>query len=91
MKFIIRGNLKNSKIKHLHICNKELINYNGFGHKNKIKVIHMTEPDYYYYYIDHNYIKSTEEFFNKINRGDIFRNDIKYLMHKASKYFSKVN
>ncbi len=89
VKFIIRGRLKNIKIKHLHICNKELVNCNGFGHKNKIKIIYTTEPDYYYYYIDHYYSKSTEEFINKINRGDIFRNDIKYLMHKVTKYFSQ--
>ena len=88
VKFIIRGHLKNIKIKHIHTCNKKLINCNGFGHKNKIKNNHYTtEPDYKYYYIDHYYSKSTKEFINKLNRGDIFRNDIENLMKRIKKYF----
>ena len=87
VKFIIKGNITNIGINHLHVGNKKLRNCNGFGHPNKIKNIFTTEPDYKYYYIDHYYTKSTEEFINKINRGDIFNNSTEYFLHKVHKYY----
>ena len=86
VKFIIRGHLNNFKINHVHTGSKKLINCNSFGHKNKIHGNHATELDFNNY-IDHYYSKSTEEFINKINRGDILNNSTKYFMHKIKKYF----
>ena len=89
VKFIIKGHIKKIKIKflHLHYGTKKLINCNGFGHKNKINKAFTTEPDYNYYYIDHYYTKSTEEFINKITRGDLYDNSKEHMLGKIKKYF----
>ena len=51
-----------------------------------------TEKDYKYYYIDHYFSKSTEEFINKINKGDAaFNINERYNMHRIWKYFSQSN
>ena len=91
IKFIIRGNIKNVIIKNLHKCNDELVNCNGFGHRNKIHNVHFsTEPDLKYYYINHYFSKSTEEFINKMKRGDAYITDYKkYQMIRVIKYFSQ--
>ena len=86
VKSIIRGHLNNIKINHVHVGSKKLINCNSYGHRNKIHGNHATELDFIYY-IDHYYSKSTEEFINKINRGDILNNSTTYFMHKIKKYF----
>ena len=92
VKFIIRGNIKNITINHLHSGNEKLRNCNGFGNRNKIrKNIFTTEPDYKYFYIDHYYSKSTEEFINKINRGDPFKITKNHYMHRIEKYYLQSN
>jgi len=92
VKFIIRGNISNIKIKNLHYGNKNLRNCNGFGHQNKIiKNIFTSEPDFKYYYIDHFYSKSTEEFINKITRGDASKDVLKNNMHRVKKYYLQSN
>ena len=93
VKSIIRGHIRNLKILKLHTSNDKLINCNGFGHKNKIFKIFSTERDYKYYYIDHFYSKSTEEFINKLNRGDLYKVSIDYYLEKINKYYlqSKFN
>ena len=49
-----------------------------------------TEPDYKYYYIDHYYSKSTEEFIFKINnRGSALYNNIEFVYNRLDKYFSE--
>ena len=62
MKFILKGHIHKIVIDNIHTCNGNITNCNGFGHKNKINLIYSTEPDKEYYYIDHFYSKSTEEF-----------------------------
>ena len=92
VKSIIRGHLKKYiKINRLHLSTKRLVNCNGFGHKNKIRQAIATEPDVKLYYIDHYYSKSTEEFINKLNRGDLYKKSKKYLMHKIRKYYLQSN
>ena len=91
VKSILRGHIPKIRINHLHQCNNKLINCNGFGHKNKIKSIFTTEPDFKYYYIDHYYSKSTEEFINKLKRGDLYKTSINYYMHKIKKYYLQNN
>ena len=70
VKFIIKGNISKVKIFNQHYCNHKLKNCNGFGKKNTISYIHTKNPDYKYYYIDHFFSKSTEEFIDKIKKGD---------------------
>ena len=89
IKSIIRGHIPKLIINHIHQLNDYLKNCNGFGNKNKIVNIFAKEPDYKYYYIDHYYCKSTEEFINKIKRGDLYKNSFNYIMHKINKYFSQ--
>ena len=71
-KTIIRGRIENLKIISLHLLDKNIGRCNGFGKiiKIKKKTTSCEVPDYKYFYIDHFYSKSTEEFINKINKGD---------------------
>ena len=48
-----------------------------------------TENDYKYYYIDHYYSKSTEEFIDKIKKGDAQYRRLSYTLHRIYKYFSQ--
>ena len=63
---------------------------NGFGefnNKEKTKIL-THKPDFQYYYIDHFCFKSTEEFINKLNRGDASLGEGKDVkMKKISWYF----
>ena len=68
VKFILKGHIRKIVIDNIHTCNGNITNCNGFGHKNKINLIYSTEPDKEYYYIDHFYSKSTEEFINKLEQ-----------------------
>ena len=71
-KSIIRGNI-NIKIDDIHNLNKTLLSCNSFGKfnmKDKFAGLLINKTDFKFYYIDHFCFKSTEEFINKINRGD---------------------
>ena len=70
VKTIIRGHLMNRTITDNHFLSKEIKSCNGFGKKSKTLGIISLEPDYDDYYINHYFGKSTEEFVNKIKRGD---------------------
>jgi len=88
VKSILKGNIDN-KIMNPHDLNPTLIGCNGFGKIENTSLI-TNSPDFYYYYIDHYYSKSTEEFANKISKGDVnhgFRNDGINLF-KIKSYFS---
>lgn len=87
VKFMLRGHIPHIIIKNQHFCNKKIPNCNGFGHKNKIKNIYSTEPDKKYYYIDHFYSKSTEEFINKIKSGNSCIVPKNYDYERINKYF----
>jgi hypothetical protein len=74
VKSIIRGNISNFKIAgHCHtshVITDVVKACNGFGKKVELdKDYYMNNADTKYYYIDHFYTKSAEEFVNKINRG----------------------
>ena len=50
------------------------------------------ESDHYYYYIDHYYCKSTEEFVNKLLRGSVaYGNNTDRYMKRLLVYFSMNN
>ena len=88
VKTIIRGHLKHKTIYDNHFLTHNLIGCNGFGKKSKLDGIINKQPDYDSYYINHYFSKSTEEFVNKINRGDILRgNNININNWQMKKYF----
>jgi len=86
VKSIIRGNISDMKIIHQHKINDKYRTCNGFGDIiNQTKELKLFK----YYYFDHFYFKSTEEFIEKINRGDCFFIPSKKLkLHKIKFYFS---
>ena len=74
VKTILRGNIPNftiSKISHTsHIITGSVKGCNGFGKEVKLdKDYCMENSDSKYYYIDHFYTKSLEEFVQKVKRG----------------------
>ena len=71
IKSILRGHLPNIKIECVHKLNGDLKSCDGFGRPTYIKGISTNNPDFEYYYIDHYFCKSTEEFINKVNKGDV--------------------
>ena len=89
VKSIIRGhkNKLKKKIHSSHILSNSLVNCDGFGHRQKRNSIITEKPDYEYYYIDHYYSKSTEEFIQKIQKTNVrwVNPDI---MEKIEIYFS---
>jgi hypothetical protein len=91
VKFILKGHIPNIVIDNMHTCNKNIPNCNGFGNKNKIRDRFSTEPDNKYYYIDHFYSKSTEEFINKLKRGNALTGPKNYDYLRIEKYFQQSN
>ena len=89
IKSIIRGNITDVKIENMHFINKKLINCNGYVKKDKVKNISPTEPDYKDYYIIHYYSKSTEEFIDKIIKGDVYSTTTHHTLHRVEKYFNQ--
>ena len=89
VKFILKGHIPNIVIENIHTCNNNLLNCNGFGHKNKINFIYSTEIDKNNYYIDHFYSKSTEEFINKVKRGNPCIVPEDYDLERIQKYFNQ--
>ena len=92
-KTIIRGNLEGIKMQTTHLLDYKIERCNGFGKKFIPRGIFCIIPDYTYYYIDHYYSKSTEEFINKIKKGDAgfgFNNRFKYLRLNIYFRFNKI-
>jgi hypothetical protein len=88
VKSMIRGHKSKIIINNNHIINSKYSNCDEFGFKKKfINIIHTEKPDYKNYYIDHFYYKSTEEFINKINRGDCFYGNISLSLFWIKRYF----
>jgi hypothetical protein len=74
VKSIIRGNISNFKLVRnthaSHIITNVVKACNGFGKEVQLdRDYNMNKSDTKYYYIDHYYSKSVEEFVNKLNRG----------------------
>ena len=89
IKSILKGKL-NARIKNVHTLNSNLISCDGFGNIKKVQGIMTDEADHYYFYIDHYWSKSTEEFVNKLLRGDVvLGNDLNvHAKNKLDIYFS---
>jgi hypothetical protein len=70
IKSILRGHIPNITIQCVHTLNHKLKSCDGFGHPKEVIGIITKNSDFEYYYIDHYFSKSTEEFINKLNKGD---------------------
>jgi hypothetical protein len=90
-KTILKGKLKKKlKFSSTHTLDSKIGRCNGFGKKIKALGINCKVPDFNYYYIDHFYSKSTEEFINKIKKGDcIFGDNIKNIYPRINFYFAR--
>ena len=93
-KTIIRGNISNFRISSSgdtsHIITDSLETCNGFGKKINITNEHyIINSDAKYYYIDHFYTKSLNEFVEKIKRGSAVNggNEV-YKLFRIIRYFN---
>ena len=91
VKTIIRGHLKNITINQNHILSEKLKACNGFGQKSQVKKIESLNPDYEFNFIRHYYTKSTQEFIEKIFRGDLLRGNAKRIIEWAIEKFFYIN
>ena len=89
VKSIIRGHIKELNIIHNHLGNYNLKTCNNSGIYQKFNSLYTEYPDQKYYYIDHYYSKSTEEFINKIIKGDALRDDKDYIYQRIGRYFNQ--
>ena len=72
-KMILKGNMKNVNFTNPHYLELyDCINCNGFGQSITPRSIHLNRPDHKYFYYDHFYFKSSEEYLHKLNVGDVF-------------------
>ena len=67
-KSILRGHIPNITIYNFHCISDKLQTCDGFGVKRK-----ALQTDYNYYYFKHYYCKSTEEFIEKLKKGDVYK------------------
>ena len=93
LKTIARGSIKRISFHTSHWLDRNITGCNVFGEEvipsKKVKLNNnINEPKFKDYYIDHYCFKSTEEYINKINKGDgIFGFDNETRMHKINLYF----
>lgn len=88
VKTIIRGHIGKINKIDIHRLTKKINGCDGFGKKAQIIGNRNAHPDYKYYYINHYYSKSTEEFVEKLKRGDMqFGNSTKNYLYQIKKYF----
>ena len=94
VKTIMKGNIKKVKFKTSHWLDRNIIGCNALGKlikPNKNVKMKIDKNDFNYsklYYIDHYCFKSTEEYINKINKGDgIFGYNNTIRIHKIDLYF----
>ena len=91
IKSIVRGNIKNVRMNNVHILSKKFRLCDGFGNRKKIHGIITTDSDFEYYYINHYYCKSTEEFINKIMKTDaVYKNASKIDKIKTYLGYNKI-
>ena len=92
VKTIIRGNIKKIKFKTTHWLDRRIKGCNSFGQiiePTQKKKMNNNINKFKKNYIDHYCFKSTEEYINKINKGDaIFGKNKKIMTHKIKLYFN---
>ena len=87
VKSILKGGIPNILINNVHILNKKLKNCNGFGQPLILNGSGTYNVDFTNYYIDHYSSKSTEEFVNKMNKGDVLH-DYDNIFERIKIYFA---
>ena len=88
IKSILKGNI-DINIVDVHILSRKLISCDGFGNIKEIQDIVTNTSDFEFYYIDHYYCKSTEEFINKLMRGSVAYGFVKeHMLKRINMYFS---
>lgn len=92
IKSVIRGNINNFEITSAHILNRHTRSCDGFGNRKNARNAITTEPDFDFYYIEHYYCKSTEEFINnKLKKSDVFfKNDVNMIKIKVYLGYNKI-
>ena len=89
VKSIMKGNIPNIYIYNTHFLSQKLKSCNGFGKKHQLVGQNLKKNDFEYYYIDHYYSKSLEEYVSKINRGcPHFDQSIEYKKSRLIIFFS---
>ena len=92
VKTILRGHIPNITIDNIHTLNITLRGCDGFGRYQFIPTINTHNSDFRYYYIDHYYSKSLEEFIEKLNKGDVAQGQALWLkMLRINNYFKRNN
>jgi len=89
-KTILKGHLERQINFHsTHTPNSKIVRCNGFGKKMEASYgIDCKIPDFKFYFIDHFFSKSTEEFIYKIKKGDcIFGDSINNMRSRINFYF----
>ena len=88
IKSILKGNIK-INITDAHILSSKLQSCDGFGKIKEIINIITNVSDFEYYYIDHYYCKSTEEFINKLLRGSVaYGFNKEHMLRRINMHFS---
>ena len=79
IKSILVGKLNNITFLNPHFLDPNIKNRcNGFGELLKQKIsIHLQNPDYSFYYFDHYYFKSSQEYITKFSKGNVFFKHVK--------------
>ena len=92
VKSILRGHIPNIVIKCLHKLTTKLKGCNGFGNPEVISGFHTYNSDFRFYYIDHYYSKSLEEFVEKLNKGDALHGQSDWFKYvRVNCYFKRSN
>ena len=90
VKSILRGHIPNVVIKCVHKLTQKLKGCNGFGNPEVIHGISTHNSDFRFYYIDHYFSKSVEEFVEKINKGDVLHGQwAKFKYFRIKNYFKR--
>ena len=71
IKSILKGHIPNITINCVHTLNGNLKICDGFGRPRNFTGIGTTDIDDKFFYIDHYASKSTKEFIDKMNKGDV--------------------
>ena len=88
IKTIIRGDLKDIKINNMYKLVKTIKGCNAYGETIKLKDIYMEKQDFTNYYIDKYFSKSVDEFIDKLNAGDMLKEDDKsFKINTFDNYF----
>ena len=85
IKSLVRGKIPKLFIQSIHFGTRQYNMCDGFGNKRKYNGIYTNKTDFKYYYFIHYFSKSTEEFINKIKRGDALYN--MKILGNIRKYF----